>query len=232
MVFFLSDNMRYIALHAAFAALLTACTAHNSEAVTQTYSTQFIGTEEPLSEGGAWTHLGLDWTNVKKSDGIAFGAQSGTGGYDDSYARLSGFSPNQRSVATIHLIHDIDASCSHEVELLLRWSDSAHSATGYEANLSFDGGYAQIVRWNGALGAFTVLGEGSHHGLKDGDTFKATVNGNVIAIFLNNRKLAQVTDNTYSTGNPGIGFFRRNCGSGSDFGLSNFTATGSTGRIA
>ena len=43
----------------------------------------------------------------------------------------------------------MDPGCTHEVEVLLRWADSAHIARGYECNLAFDGGYAQIVRWNG-----------------------------------------------------------------------------------
>lgn len=189
------------------------------------YSTNFDGTENPISEGGTWSHAGLDWTTVQKSGGIAYGTQTGTGGYDDSYAKLSGFSPDQTASAVIHLVSPIDGSCSHEVELLMRWTDSAHSAQGYEVNLSYDGSYAQIVRWNGAIGDFTVLGGGSFSGLKDGDVFKASIIGNIITAYVNDIQVAQVTDATYSSGNPGIGFFRRNCGTNTDFGFASFTAT-------
>jgi len=202
--------------------------AQASTSSTQTYTTEFDGNENPLSEGGAWTHTGLDWTKVAKSNGIAYGTQTGNDGYNDSYAILSGYSPNQSGSAQVHLIGSIDASCSHEVEILLRWSDAAHSAKGYEVNLSFDGGYAQIVRWNGAYGDFTALGAGSYPGLKNGDTFSASINGNVISAFVNGTKIAEVTDSSYSSGNPGIGFFRRDCGAGSDFAFENFTATGDT----
>src|SRR5437867_1620505 len=44
--------------------------------VGQTYSTDFAGTENPLSEGGAWTNGGAtggDWQNVRKSNGAAYG---------------------------------------------------------------------------------------------------------------------------------------------------------------
>ncbi len=190
----------------------------------QGYSTNFDLTENPISEGGAWSHVGLDWTTVQTSGGIAYGTQTGSGGYDDSYATLSGFPSDQSASAVIHLINNIDTSCSHEVELHLRWNDTAHSAQGYEVNMSFDGG-AQIVRWNGAIGSYTVLGGGSFRGLKDGDVFKASMIGNVITAYVNDIQVAQVTDAAYSTGNPGIGFFRRNCGTNADFGFTSFTAT-------
>jgi hypothetical protein len=221
--------MRHAVRYLPCLALLAACSGSHDAPASLTYATEFTGTENPLSEGGVWSHSGLDWTAVRTSDGFAYGTQSGRGGYDDSYARLSGFPANQVGEATVQLKPFIDASCSHEIEILLRWSDSAHSATGYEANISFGGGYAQIVRWNGGLGAFTVLAGGRYRALRSGDTFKAEINGNAIAIYANDTKLAEVTDNTYATGNPGIGFFRGNCGAGADFGMSSFKVTGTGG---
>lgn len=196
-----------------------------AEAAEPSHTTDFNATENPISEGAVWNHNGLDWTKVATSNGIAYGTQTGTGGYDDSYAYLSGFPADHSAVAKIFRAPNIDSSCTHEVEILLRWSDSAHSAQGYECNISFDGGYAQIVRWNGAIGNFTVLGGGSFPALKDGDLFKATVVGNRIAIYVNDTKVAEVTDSTFQSGNPGMGFFRRECGKGSDFGFTSFTAT-------
>src|SRR5262249_24597990 len=152
--------------------------------------------------------------------------------YDDGYALLSGFSPNQSSSATIHLVGSIDRSCMHEVELLLCWADGPHLARGYECNILFDGGYSQIVRWNGALGDFTVLGGGSFPGLKAGDVFSASIVGSRIAIAVNGNEIVSVNDTTYATGNPGIGFFRRECGANSDFGFSSFATSGSDGTPA
>ncbi len=216
---------------ASLLAWLILLAASSASAATQNYSTNFDGNENPISEGGVWSHVGLDWTKVATSNGIAYGTQTGTGGYDDSYAVLSGFSPNQSASAKVHLIGSIDSSCSHEVELLLRSADSARSARGYECNLSFDGGYAQVVRWNGPIGDFTVLGGGSFSGLKDGDTFSASMIGNVITLSVNGAAITRVTDNTYTTGNPGIGFFRRDCGAGTDFGFTSFSATGTDGTV-
>src|SRR5262249_44016448 len=94
-----------------------------------TFSTNFDATESPISEGGAWTHVGLDWTLVDTAGGLAFGTQTGNGGYDDSYAHLSGFPPNHTASAVIFRAASLDGVCgTHEVEVHLRWSDAAHDA--------------------------------------------------------------------------------------------------------
>jgi len=193
---------------------------------TSTYTTDFKITENPLSDGGAWTHTGLYWQSVVTENGIAHGTQTGNDGYDDSYAVLSGFSPDQAAWGVAYIDPGIDKNCaSQEVEILLRWSDSADSAQGYECMIHHDGGYAQIVRWNGPFGDFTVLGGSRAPGFKDGDTVKATAVGNVITLFHNGVKIVQVTDDVYKTGNPGVGFFKRSCGRNSDYGFTSFTAT-------
>jgi hypothetical protein len=51
---------------------------------------------------------------------------------------------------------------------------------------------------------------------------KATIVGNVITAYKNGVELGHVTDNTYSTGNPGMGF---NEGINGEYGISRFTAT-------
>lgn len=203
-----------------------------------TYSTNFDGVENPISEGGAWHHTGKDWTVVATGNGLAFGTQSGTPSqprqnlYNDSYAILSGFPSDHSASAVIYRAASIDGSCSHEFEILLRWSDDTNNARGYELNLNYDGGYAQIVRWNGPYGDFTVLGGGSYPGLKSGDVFMGTIVGNVITSYVNGKKIFEVTDNTYTSGNPGMGFFRGSCGSNSSIGFTSFQAAGSGGTVA
>jgi hypothetical protein len=67
----------------------------------QTCTTRFEREENPLSEGGKWHNTGLDWTTVRTSHGVAFGTETGTNSgarqYDDSYAHLSGFPPDQEA---------------------------------------------------------------------------------------------------------------------------------------
>jgi hypothetical protein len=197
------------------------------------YSTNFDGTESPISENSAWHHDGLDWTVAETAGGIARGTQrlgvqrSGPTQYDDSYAYLSGFPPNQKASGVIHL-GTIDGSCTHEVEILLHWSDSAHDAHGYECNVAFDGSYAQIVRWEGAVGSYTYLNSGNVlGGVHDGDTVSASIVGNQITLSVNGVVRASASDSKFTTGNPGIGFWRGSsgCGTLGDYGFTSFSAS-------
>jgi hypothetical protein len=207
------------------------------------YSTAFDGDEDPLSEGGRWANNGLDWTRIRKQGGIAYGTQTGTNGgshqYDDSYAHLSGFPPDQEAWARVRIARP-NPSCHQELEILLRWTSSAHSTTGYEcfARCTNDeSSYVQVVRWEGPLGKFTYLADhrGAGYGLKDGDILKASIVGNVITVTINGVEKARVTDDAYKTGNPGIGTFL-SCdggsgkGSNADFGFTSFTAQGLRSR--
>jgi len=196
------------------------------------YHTDFDRTESPLSENGAWHHDGLDWTRVDTAGGVAFGTQtlgaarSGPTQYDDSYAYLAGFPPDQQASGVIHL-GSIDGSCTHEVEILLRWSDSAHSARGYECNLAYDGSYAQIVRWNGPVGDYTYVGSGSvPGGVHDGDTLSASIVGDKISLAVNGVERATARDATFATGSPGIGLWRGSsgCGTLGDYRFTSFSA--------
>lgn len=197
------------------------------------YSTNFDADESPLSENGAWHNDGTQWTNVDTADGEAFGTQplgaarGPDGVYNDSYAYLTGFPPDQEAEGVVHLAA-LDPSCTHEVELLLRWADAATSARGYECNLAFDGSYADIIRWNGALGDFDYLATGSvPGGLADGDTFSASVVGDRISLLVNGVERASASDGAFTDGNPGIGFWRglSGCGSLGDFGFTSFSAS-------
>jgi hypothetical protein len=114
------------------------------------------------------------------------------------------------------------------VEILLRWSDSAHSSQGYECNLAWDGAYVQIGRWNGPYGNFTTLFDslvsgGAPGSVHDGDVFSADMIGSNITVRLNGRVIATASDSVWTTGNPGIGFYRWNHG-GSTNAMSSATS--------
>src|SRR5262249_33628943 len=58
----------------------------------------------------------------------------------------------------------------------------------------------------------------------------ASIVGHVITVSINGTQLTQITGNTFSTGNQGIGFFLENrnaTGNIGDFGFTNFTASNS-----
>jgi hypothetical protein len=202
-----------------------------------TYTTNFRLTENPISESGKWINggaTGLDWTNIRTTPGLAMGTQSGTAGgnatYADSTAVLAGtWGPNQTVQATIAVSNAANSSgVFEEVELRVLTTVTAHSITGYEINCSVCPGnrYVQIVRWNGPIGSWTELnGTGSFGGV-NGDVLKATVSGGTITAYLNGVQVLQATDNTFTSGNPGIGVFLQGAsGLNANYGFSNFTAT-------
>ena len=219
--------------------VLLAIVCASTTAAAQTYTTRFEGQENPLSEGRKWQNAGLDWTHVAKNHGLAFGTQTGTNilarQYDDSYAHLSGFPADQEAWGQAY-IAEPDSSCHQVLEILLRWTSAPHRTTGYECFarcLTNGASYVQIVRWEGPLGKFTYLADlrGTNYGLKNGDILKASIIGNVIRVSINGVEKARVTDDTYQTGNPGIGLFlhangKRGFGSNTNFGFASFTARG------
>jgi chitodextrinase len=200
---------------------------------TISYTTAFPLTENPIAEGGRWINggtVGLDWTNVSTTPGLAIGLESGFNGYDDPTAILTGtWGPDQTAEATVFTTHQ-NASIFEEVELRLRTTIAPHRITGYEILFSARSGasaYTQIVRWNGALGNWTELDGrgGQQYGIKTGDVVKATIVGNVITSYINGVEVLQVTDSTYTSGSPGIGFYLEGAtGVNSDYGFTSFTA--------
>ncbi len=188
----------------------------------KSYSTNFPLNENPLSEGGLWTcggAAGIDWTDPLTNAGQCFGLQPNGGTFTDSIANLSGFKPNILSLATIHKDPALSGN-TFEVELLFRFAISPHVARGYECNLAFDGGYCQIVRWNGALGDFTMLSdaEGLPVTPQTGDQMEGKMIGNIIVVThirsgvrtqLNSVDVTAGAGSAlvWNDGNPGVGFW-------------------------
>lgn len=210
-----------------------ACASSGTPEPFKTYATSFPLTENLISENGNWINgqaIGLDWTNVRTSRGLAFGFDQGAASYDDSIAVLTGsWGPDQSAQAAVHSINQND-KLYQEVELLLRFKIAPHSSTGYEVSFKCSktsGSYVQIVRWNGARGDFDSLNflSGAQYGVSEGDVVKATIIGSVITGYINGIQVVQVTDATFSTGNPGIGFYAATANTNSDYGFTNFTAS-------
>jgi hypothetical protein len=228
--------------------LPVACSSSNNNTVTpppsstgRTYTTQFPATESPISESGNWINglqTGLDWANIATVPGLAYGLDSGNKGFDDSTALLTGsWGADQMAQATVHTVNQSD-SYFEEVELRLRSSLSPHRATGYEINFRCSktaNAYTQVVRWNGPLGDFSYLDSrgGSQYGVTEGDIVKATIVGNAITVYINGVQVLQVTDNTYTSGSPGMGFYLANTtGTNRDYGFTKFTASDSPQLLA
>ena len=195
----------------------------------KSYGTHFPRNENPISEGGIWINGkadGRDWYDVMTRNGVAYGAET-AGEYTDPTALLKGeWGRNQAATGTVYSKNPTDR-CFQEVEIRLRSTLAAGYCTGYEVFwrcLKTDKAYAEIVRWNGKVQDWTSLAKhiGAQFGVKHGDIVKATVIGNVIKGYANGVEVISVTDNTYASGNPGIGFNYGVGNTNADFGFSSF----------
>ncbi len=211
----------------------SAATLIVSSTTLRSYATNFPLTENPISESGNWINggtVGLSWSNVRTTPSLAFGTESGSGGYDDSTAILAGnWNADQMAQGTVHTANQ-NAGIFEEIELRLRTSVSAHDITGYEFNfraLASGNTYVQIVRWNGSLGSFSILASTPGPGIRDGDLIKGTAVGNTLTAFVNGVQILQTTDSTFPMGNPGLGFFNQGGGVqiDADYGLKDFFAS-------
>jgi hypothetical protein len=203
----------------------------------RSYRTTFPLDEDPISEGGMWINGGTDgieWVDIMTRKGVVYGTRSRMrvaerrveqgnldaavgvdalpeGDYDDPTAVLAGaWGTNQFGKATVFSKNPTD-EYFQEVEIRLRSTITPHNCTGYEVFwrcLKTEGGYAEIVRWNGRIADFTSLKKliGPEYGVKDGDVVEATIVGNVLTGFVNGVPLISATDDTYAEGSPGIGF--------------------------
>jgi hypothetical protein len=216
----------------------------------RSYKTDFPRDETPVDEGGMWLNGkkdAIDFTDCITSNGFIHGAPSRMnvlekraeqgnleeseeapeGDYDDPTAILTGdWGPNQHGKGTAHVENPTE-EWFQEVQIRLRCRLEPHYISGYEIFfrcLTGEKGYAEIVRWNGAVGDWTSLQrhEGPEYGVKDGDVIEATIEGNVIKGFINGEEKITVTDDTWDSGAPGVGF---NFGVGdtyADHGFSSF----------
>lgn len=226
-----------------------------SIAQANTYITNFPSTENPISESTVWKNGKADgvlWNNIRTTPGLAFGTQPGTLNFDDSLAILAG--PAAGAWGNDQMVQIVAKAAPGqtlgEVEALLRFTISSNNAHGYEVNWNTraDGSqYCQIVKWNGGLGSFTILGGGASScpAVTDGTVLRASVSGSsstVIKLFhcgltgLTCTQIASVTDSTspWLTGAPGIGTYLP-AGSGltqSTYGIKSVIATDGTIRQA
>jgi hypothetical protein len=196
------------------------------------YSTNFVVDENPLSEGGKWLHVDPTLTRCKVVGGRAFGTQTGTSGYDDSNAYLSGFGNDCEVEAVVWLNPNASGSSNREVEILLRWTDDGAprstpygttQANGYEINVQHAGQYMQLGRFKGAL-LSQVDGYATP---QSGDRFRARIEGQRIRAWWNDVLKIDYVDNDPSLqlvrGNPGIGFYVSGGAPNTDFGFDSVT---------
>lgn len=214
-------------------------------ALSSDFSTSFPTIENPLSQGGIWNTglgVGLDWTNPKvTADGCVASVVPTPNRYSDDIATLKTsfrtFTANQFAQAVAWKLGGYSGGGgSHELELFLRGGISAHSAVGYEVSIGISPSpavYAFVVRWNGVAGNFTALidpghGIGSYTNTPSvpvtGDVWRGEISGTTIKAFQNGVQILQITDSTFSSGQPGLGFWPVDGATPANFGWRSFLA--------
>lgn len=225
------------------------------------YATGFTITENPISEAGNWKNGaadGVDWTDNRTSGNKQFGTQTGNNTntgigvtpsqYDDSVSHLGGVWAADHGAKATVFSTVASANYDTEVELLVRFSITAHTARGYEVEFSANpgNGYFDIVRWNGTVADFTPLlhlnpgqtASGSSiasRAVVAGDVLEATVIGSTISAYVNGAFLASATDTTWTNGAPGVGHYLHNLTASGDvtsYGFSSYTARSLLNRSA
>jgi hypothetical protein len=186
-----------------------------------TYSTTFPATENPISEGGMWVkNLSNDWAEMRTTGGNAVGTQVDNT-FDDSYSILQGdWGVNYELDAVIFRSGSISAA-NHEVELNVRFKDTATTVRGYEVLLNKDGAI-QCFRWVDGLvgdsGRFTEItaesGTAAVGAVADGALFKVRIVGNLITVFYQGSQqctfnISSIGGTKHDDGKPAIAAFCR-----------------------
>lgn len=202
------------------------------------FFTDFPLTENPIVLGGILQRGlsdGLDWTNARTTTNKAFGSTT-VAGFDDALSHLKlsyrPFRANQFARGTVFRTVGYTSDVGHEVELLLRFSITAHDAHGYEVLWAHDG-RINLVRWNGALGdysAFDVV-ETNIGAPAEGDVLLASVVGTAVTVQKNGSTvktwdLTDIAGTVWATGQPGFGFWPQSGGTTdpTKFGWKDYSA--------
>jgi hypothetical protein len=155
------------------------------------YSTTFPLTEAPISEGGIYTlggTHGLLWQDPQSTGGtpgIAYVNGTSPGQATDNLAIIKGkFSPRRHFTRfTVKRQGGYAPANSHEIEGLVGMDITQNNARGYE----WDFGLGQnviVVRWNGGLDDYTVLGDANGN-LANGKGWTDTPSGSGVIGGLN-----------------------------------------------
>lgn len=184
------------------------------------FSTSFLATENPISQGGIWRNgaaNGTDWTNIQTVAGTgAYATQTahGTPPFDDSEACLSPaifpFARNQFAQGTVH--NPSNLARWLELELTVNATIVAHSITQVECDIGVGNGVAflSVVRWNGAINDFTFFLNGAQSAnitCNDGDIWRVEMRGDAVLVFCNGVQVYSGTISGVPSGTPGIGAF-------------------------
>jgi hypothetical protein len=218
-----------------------------SPAMARTYSTDFAGTENPLSESGNWTNGSAanpaSWGDIRKTPNFAYGVNM-PASFGDPTAIVNGTWGSVQSASATLKINTAPSSDIYEAEIRLRSTLTTNSNSGYEAYCSIvtTVDYCYIARWNGPVGAYCNLDAFVALHLVDGDVLAADVSGTnpvTIHLYVNGVLKLTATDTgadcspggpggPFTSGSPGIGFYINTNTNWNYMGFTHFEASDGT----
>jgi hypothetical protein len=159
------------------------------------------------------------YKNPRSIGGKCYAADTVGADYDDCLGQLQNHAIPANQYAEMTVFRQAGYTTpgdTHENGLYLRMLIGASLVRGYEFLFEAQGSF-QIVRWEGVSqdsSNFTVLSPGgsSPGALAHGDVILVTAIGSQLRCYKNGVEFADVVDTTWSTGNPGLGFFVRPTG--------------------
>jgi hypothetical protein len=157
-----------------------------------TFSSSFIGVEDPLSENGMWDKPG-SWCSLKKNNGVyTTGANCG--------ARL--VTPSVGGAQFVEITYDQDPGANSWVGVMTR-VQGAGNGSGYLA-IAFDGS-VRLYRANdtGSLN-FPLLASANTDVSKAPRRLRLESQGTTHRVYFNGVLMLSVTDATYTIGQPGM----------------------------
>ncbi len=192
----------------------------------RSYFTDFPGTENPLSQSGAWRTPVNFYRSPQTTPARCF-SNGATDNFDDALAQLispqlandtristrifrqGGYTPSGDVSHEVGHYHRIDINNSNPGNTLVR---------GYEFLFPFDSTAFQIVAWlavnhsfpdNFAILSPTML-NGGLQAVQDNDVLVTEIQGTTLRAYQNGTQIATLVDSTWTTGGgPGLGFFPR-----------------------
>jgi hypothetical protein len=152
------------------------------------YSTNFDGTENPLSESGIWLTPDAAgatyWQPLRKSGGRAFGVGT-TEAFEDCVEIIDpneiAFDADHVVRAAFHITNGYTVETTHEAQIILRGAFGNDHIEGYEILFQLGSSTPTVMKWYGAGGGsfFAELTGGSSSSLsfQHGDICIAQVSG-------------------------------------------------------
>lgn len=154
--------------------------------------------QEEFSEANAWENFTADDVALQVSDGV-YQAQTGPGGY------TWGLNQTEHTDVVIEVQADQTSAYENNGYGIMCRAETDNNGDGYYFLISGDGFYS--IRKGEADNVNPLVDWAAHSAINTGqasNTIRAVCVGNYLALYVNDRFLAEIEDSTYSSGYAGL----------------------------